>query len=1271
VIQTEPLNKTFRRAIGAGSQTKTYAGIVVGTPDTDGTCRVRISGEATQVCKVLGDGTLRRGQPVVVARFPGNSMPVVQTSSAISESGISSALPLAISTSMVAHELSSEFHTGQLSPTQATWAATLDGTRPFTGPITINPPTAEAPIVIGANGQGQKVIGLNADLLDGLDSSAFSLSSHNHDSVYALRSLALTAGAGLTGGGDLTTGRTFAVGAGAGITVNADDVALTTPGTIGVSTSNLSTGNHTHLIDFSFSPGVASKILATNSLGQFTMTGKITAMGGVYLGSQPGHDNDAISRLYMTAKGMNLASNGTGLLGSNYNFSSLTFDASDTHGGGGSFKSTFGQTVMSDEFIAVDATRYYRGAEWLKNGDQNGTNYNSGAGHYAGLACYDIDKYIITPNFVMKFTGSVNTTLAQALNPGDTVMVLTNAAGWQNSTAYPADHKQDGYSRQINWWPYTNTFGYSYPTYTYSRNWSGSQAIYNTTTVGMWDSGGISGNTITLTAPWGGPALAVGTPVRNSSQGGTYVYFIASNVKPAQNVWTRYEGIVSPMADATVGWPAGNVIMPGTAFVKLLFLMNYSGYSTNNQRISDIWFSEMSSRNIEEASATVPGIITTTTQTFAGLKTFGDGLTISAGKNLTVSGSVASHLTPSLTDTYNLGSSTKLWRKGWLSELDAVVFAENTISLLGGWLYITKDQGVLGADVLAADTTINFGKAMTENFFVVMRASGKVEYFMVGTLVSGTTYNVTRNLDGSGANDWPMGTPFAVLGRGGDGRIELNAYDTPRLSMIVMNEIFEDYRDYNQQSEIIRLGDLNGMPGVSTETWGIYIGDASNYLKYDGTALTIAGNGAGLTSITGGNITTGSITGAQISLTSYLSINSNTWGSDGVQLQYNGGNPRAYIGNGTNRYFQFDGTDVSWAGANTSLTAAGVFTASSAVITGQITATSGSLSGLSVSGLLTLSGSGKLITAASPAARIELSTTELAGYSDATTRQFYISATDGKAYAGGDKVTLGASGLAMAIPDSVFWAQNSSLSFTSSGAPVVVFSAWRDIISSPNVFTAGLLNSSPTGTSATVNIEATSDTYAQILLRSTKGAIAPAAIFINNDGATTDIRIEASHTTATGGLNVGAATGATAGDMAYSGHLRPYRNSSLLTAYAFVPITPVDLSDGANTWNGTLNNLATGTYTFNLQAVANGLPAGIKAVVLLLNGSWAAAGASNQASARPAGGSVNHMIIRAQAAAIADVSQGVVAVGTNDDIEIVVAGAAMSTCVARILGYFI
>lgn len=45
--------------------------------------------------------------------------------------------------------------------------------------------------------------------------------------VFALDTVSLTAGNGLTGGGTLEANRTFTVGAGTGITVNADDVAVT------------------------------------------------------------------------------------------------------------------------------------------------------------------------------------------------------------------------------------------------------------------------------------------------------------------------------------------------------------------------------------------------------------------------------------------------------------------------------------------------------------------------------------------------------------------------------------------------------------------------------------------------------------------------------------------------------------------------------------------------------------------------------------------------------------------------------------------------------------------------------------------------------------------------------------------------------------------------------------------------------------------------------------------------------------------------------------
>ena len=193
-----------------------------------------------------------------------------------------------------------------------------------------------------------------------------------------------------------------------------------------------------------------------------------------------------------------------------------------------------------------------------------------------------------------------------------------------------------------------------------------------------------------------------------------------------------------------------------------------------------------------------------------------------------------------------------------LSELDTIIFAENTAALVGGWLIIGKDQGSIPSFVDSTDTTIDFGKTMTVGGSVVFRSSLQVEYIGTGSLASGSTvYNVVRDLDGSGANDWVEGSVFLVLGESGDGRIELNAYDTPRIQMIQQGET------YNQQKEIIRIGDLNGNWNYSSEEWGVAIGsygsgsgnvtiDSTNGVKiniYDTSIMEFKSTGAFITNV--------------------------------------------------------------------------------------------------------------------------------------------------------------------------------------------------------------------------------------------------------------------------------------------------------------------------------------------------------------------------------------------------------------------------------------
>lgn len=80
-------------------------------------------------------------------------------------------------------------------------------------------------------------------------------------------------GAGLVGtDGGAGGSYTLAVGAGNGITVNANDVALTTPGTLTGSTPNSASGNHTHAMDAYSNPGTtADRLLKTGSGGLVTL----------------------------------------------------------------------------------------------------------------------------------------------------------------------------------------------------------------------------------------------------------------------------------------------------------------------------------------------------------------------------------------------------------------------------------------------------------------------------------------------------------------------------------------------------------------------------------------------------------------------------------------------------------------------------------------------------------------------------------------------------------------------------------------------------------------------------------------------------------------------------------------------------------------------------------------------------------------------------------------------------------------------------------------
>lgn len=160
------------------------------------------------------------------------------------------------------------------------------------------------------------------------------------------------------------------------------------------------------------------------------------------------------------------------------------------------------------------------------------------------------------------------------------------------------------------------------------------------------------------------------------------------------------------------------------------------------------------------------------------------------------------HIEPEAGELYDIGSVTKRYRTLRVAELAATLFSKEAVMVLGNKLTIAKDAGALAAAVSAVQTTVNFGQVMTPGDWVQIAAEdtggvAAVEWLLVGSLVSGTTYNVTRNVDGSGANAWAEGTPYLVIGQNGDYRIELAAGNPPTIKIIkqgaTWNTIYEQY----------------------------------------------------------------------------------------------------------------------------------------------------------------------------------------------------------------------------------------------------------------------------------------------------------------------------------------------------------------------------------------------------------------------------------------------------------------------------------------------
>lgn len=292
----------------------------------------------------------------------------------------------------------------------------------------------------------------------------------------------------------------------------------------------------------------------------------------------------------------------------------------------------------------------------------------------------------------------------------------------------------------------------------------------------------------------------------------------------------------------------------------------------------------------------------------------GNNLTLDPGGDL-ITDPIGNDVLPELNYDINLGMISKKYLTLHAAELWVeTLVAQNTIATIGGRVLVAPTN-TLTVDVTSAATTVT----VKYNNFVAgdrlyMEADGKVEFMAV---VSGPTgagpfnYVVTRNLDGSSANDWYAGDAMLNTGTIGDGFIDLYSLNgvlgTGAGPTIVGN--VRTGTTYNAYGPRWAIGNLNGLYNYGTDVYGTAFGDPA------ATNVTIdATNGFRIRSGTANRLVAD--TAGNLSLVGDLSMGTagvfRTGGATGFMtgtgfwLDYNAGQPRLRIGNPAGEYMSYD-----------------------------------------------------------------------------------------------------------------------------------------------------------------------------------------------------------------------------------------------------------------------------------------------------------------------------------------------------------------------------
>ena len=273
----------------------------------------------------------------------------------------------------------------------------------------------------------------------------------------------------------------------------------------------------------------------------------------------------------------NLMVNGDAEFGSNYNLLAGGVSRTGSYDGSYCFVDNGYRGYTGAVFIPVNTSDTYLLSAYFKS---MGTPQSAG---YAGLACFDEDL-----NFIdLRNNGdSGNTTLAVAVNNGDTSITLTDASGWQGTGAqyyfknilfYPANHP-----KYYTPWGYTR-FGFGHPTY---------PDIYYGTRNGNVLS--LSTDGVNNNMTWSFGTLPAGTPVSNGLAGGTYGYYLSCGAA-FPTTWTKYS--VTLTGEGKSSGCGYNVFRYGTKYVTWMALTNYGQAATTSLFYDNVVFANMTNKS--------------------------------------------------------------------------------------------------------------------------------------------------------------------------------------------------------------------------------------------------------------------------------------------------------------------------------------------------------------------------------------------------------------------------------------------------------------------------------------------------------------------------------------------------------------------------------------------------------------------------------------------------------------------------------------------------